>query len=1264
MNMKRLLFSFLMLVGFSSTSWAQLTEDFNTMTGSYSVSSRNLSSGTWTFSQAYAESSGNSRGNSGSACRINDDINNAHATTPTITSGVGTVSFYYRALNNDDGTFDLQISVDGGSFTTLASQNYSGSTYTLFTHTVNNASTDIRLRVLNDDQAGHVIIDDFEATAFIISNCSAEPSTQAENLQATNGSATSIDLSWNAATGANNYIVVAREANSVNFTPTDGTDYSSATGSGDFTAATSQGNSNKVVYAGNGTSTTVTGLSAGTAYFFQVFAFCSDDNFNYLTTAGTGNDGSTSYTPQISYCSGGPTSNGDSEIENVTLDGVGSADINNNTTGQCTGSSGGFINDFTAQSADLEINGTYTVSVEFGDCNDGTQYDGAGGVWIDWNADGDFDDANEEIGTVNVDVSAGNVIEDFTINVPSGQQIGNYRMRIVQTESASSGSISPCGAFSWGSIEDYTINVISSLLAFPPQALTATSTSLSSLQLDFTTNASGENIVIAQNTTNAFTNPTDGQTYTVGQSLGSATIIYNGNGSTLNLSALDGNTTYYFEAWSVNSSNEYSPSISTNELTQSDEGVLGSTVIEDFSNIPASNGSYLTRNWTGTNGISWTAYKARTDRTIDGNAICLEDASGSELVSGTISGGITTLSVTTRRAFGSNGDIGSCEVFVNSTSLGTITVGDNAETFSFNNIDVSGDFTITIENDASERAEIDNLTWVSPNNLQQDISSGGNWSSTSTWGEGAVPSSALDVAIEANTTVDGNFTVEKLVVNNGVTLTIASGNSLTLTEGITNNGTIIVENDGALLQSGSDVNNGSGSYQVKRNSSPLVDETRFNFWSSPLQSTTLGSAFPNSNSADFYTYNNSSWGSSLAAATTMTPGVGYTATGDPNADYTNPVTANINFTGNQVNNGDVTVSGLNGDYILIGNPYPSGLSASDLIANTDINAVYFWDHQNATNYSSQNGNQDSDYAVFNGSGGIKSDSGNVVPSGNIGTGQGFMAQFSTTQSGGSLTFSNDWRTATNNQFFSPIIDESKVRTWLNLTNENGAFNQILVALFDETTDELDVKFDAPRVKANPSLSFYSKLNAADYAIQALAKPTPMQGKVVELGVDAWETGEYTIELDSLGNWPTDYTLELVDVQEGVKINLLETESYTFDVTQIGSIAQRFYLNINKKLDQNNTDNKGELATSTEEVELENIKVYQAFDQLWVDALQTNVSVQQIDVITVNGQLVASQRVSNNKTRHNIATSGFAQGIYLVKITATNGSTINQKVFIK
>ncbi|NRR93298.1 choice-of-anchor D domain-containing protein [Winogradskyella undariae] len=162
------------------------------------------------------------------------------------------------------------------------------------------------------------------------------------------------------------------------------------------------------------------------------------------------------------YCNAGPTSSADSEIENVTLTGV-SLNISNDTSGTCTGGGTGAINDFTAQSADVYPGGSYALSVAFGDCSESyIDYDGAGGVWIDWNDDGDFDDTDEEITTVTlVGLNSGtNQIENITINVPASQALGDYRMRIVQQEGGTTGAISPCGTFSWGSVEDYTVTVV------------------------------------------------------------------------------------------------------------------------------------------------------------------------------------------------------------------------------------------------------------------------------------------------------------------------------------------------------------------------------------------------------------------------------------------------------------------------------------------------------------------------------------------------------------------------------------------------------------------------------------------------------------------------------------------------------------------------------------------------------------------------------------------------------------------------------------
>lgn len=206
------------------------------------------------------------------------------------------------------------------------------------------------------------------------------------------------------------------------------------------------------VYKGTANTETITGLTNNTNYTFKIFTRNDLNWSNGLTV---------SCTPTLAYCASGSTSAVDSEIENVTLVGQNNT-ISNNTSDVC--STG--VNDYTSMSADLEIGSTYTLSVEFGDCDNGAQFDGAGGVWIDWNNDGDFDDNNESIGTVDLFMTSSdaNVIENFTIIVPVAQTIGYYRMRIVQQEAGDSATISPCGTFTWGSTEDYTIEVINSCI--------------------------------------------------------------------------------------------------------------------------------------------------------------------------------------------------------------------------------------------------------------------------------------------------------------------------------------------------------------------------------------------------------------------------------------------------------------------------------------------------------------------------------------------------------------------------------------------------------------------------------------------------------------------------------------------------------------------------------------------------------------------------------------------------------------------------------
>lgn len=144
----------------------------------------------------------------------------------------------------------------------------------------------------------------------------------------------------------------------------------------------------------------------------------------------------------------------------------------------------------------------------------------------------------------------------------------------------------------------------------------------------------------------------------------------------------------------------------------------GTCGTEDFSNIPASSSSYLTRTWTN-NNIDWTATDARTDETINGKAITLRIGN---LTSSTISGGIQDLTIKTSLKYGTGPGV--LNVEINGVHVGTIpyTATANAiTTTTLSNISVTGDIVIKIINPITAtngpRVAIDDLSWTCASSL-------------------------------------------------------------------------------------------------------------------------------------------------------------------------------------------------------------------------------------------------------------------------------------------------------------------------------------------------------------------------------------------------------------------------------------------------------------------------------------------------------------------------------------------------------------------
>ncbi|MCD4818114.1 MAG: hypothetical protein K8S23_05445 [Candidatus Cloacimonetes bacterium] len=213
-----ILFSLILVTSFafSATHFVESFENPDAWSG-YTTGTVTFDSGAWDFISVYPEGSGDSYDGS-KACRINDDVAGASITAPAVNT-VGTVSFYYHRPYSGSGTFDFQISVDGGAYTTLASVDYSDITSpTYYSYDVNNAGNNIRVRIQNDDHTAHLTIDyvtvnDYDAgsnSAPSIIQIETDPSYPGSsdtvnvtaNITDSDGSITSASLFWGTVSGS------------------------------------------------------------------------------------------------------------------------------------------------------------------------------------------------------------------------------------------------------------------------------------------------------------------------------------------------------------------------------------------------------------------------------------------------------------------------------------------------------------------------------------------------------------------------------------------------------------------------------------------------------------------------------------------------------------------------------------------------------------------------------------------------------------------------------------------------------------------------------------------------------------------------------------------------------------------------------------------------------------------------------------------------------------------------------------------------------
>ena len=591
---------------------------------------------------------------------------------------------------------------------------------------------------------------------------------------------------------------------------------------------------------------------------------------------------------------------------------------------------------------------------------------------------------------------------------------------------------------------------------------------------------------------------------------------------------------------------------------------------------------------------------------------------------------------------------------------------------------------------------------------------GTNW----TWNDGTaidtMPTTNAIVIIDgdydtATGGVETSFEACECTVNSGNTLTIENNTYVLVENDLTVDGNLVVKTDGSFVQIndtatvGGDVLTDKTKISVEKETAPLASYLEYTYWSSPVANEVISDGLFEAFTSRIYSFNGANFRDSTQesnndnttnpgqddidddgndwqfanGATVMSPGIGFAAMHSPTGFvpsrflYTFEGPFNNGIYNIPIYRNDVELNDNNWNFI--GNPYPSAIDADlFLAANASIDqtvgatngAIFFWSHNTAAD-GNTNGNENenyaqSDYAIINGSGQTAGGDG-VIPNRYIPSGQGFFVSMddgatASVHSGSVMTtnvvFNNSMRvTGDNNQFFRTAQYN---KLWLNLTSDNGVFNQVLVAYVDGATDDDDgMYYDAYKNLSTDLYSgIYTTLDSSSdkkFAIQGKNPNGLNIDEVIPLGFSTSieEATIYTISIHTTeGAFMGENDIFIIDYDLNI-IHNLKTADYNFTADQ-GEFNDRFEIVFTPEaLSVNdNTIAYNDIVIT----ELNNGEV-----QIKVNAPYT---IEHVEILDVIGRRIYNLIGNNSIEVYNL--SKLSKAAYIARVTLSNGQVISKK----
>ena len=614
-----------------------------------------------------------------------------------------------------------------------------------------------------------------------------------------------------------------------------------------------------------------------------------------------------------------------------------------------------------------------------------------------------------------------------------------------------------------------------------------------------------------------------------------------------------------------------------------------------------------------------------------------------------------------------------------------------------------------------------------------------DWNTGSNWSFGTVPTKNEEVIIpdlgaSANypilvtgaplpppvsragcLTIEYNATIEiknngRLIVTDGIT--VDEGATLPDLNGkllIRSGGNLVQLNDGAV-----NTNNNSGNIKIQR-SVTGVNPDSYVYWSSPVEGFDVGAVSPNTTGFIF------EWDPTTSVAipygnwispspTIMSQGKGYiikdligtTPEDGTVPPFTAPIATTSEFIG-VPRNGELTTTIFRGDHLpaagdyagagntmatpnddnwnLIGNPYPSSISADAFIATNAgvievesgpvvFGTIWLWVHQNSTSLINDpfygdyvynyNGNQ---YTAYNMTGPNPAGF-----NGYIASGQGFfvlMQDIAGPTLSTDITFRNSMRYEVisgdeveydNNNFLRTSSNETDTnigterhRIWLDLIRPNDNATSILVGYIEGATNTADRLFDGHDLNKTGT-RLYSLIDNEEFSIQGKTLPFDQEDRV-PLGVTITENAMYQIAINTLdGLFENEAQAIYLEDTYTNTIHDLRSATYSF-TSEIGTFNDRFILRYtDQTLGVNPIDGDDGIIISTPKSEY----------------VKVNSELGAIDIIYIYDILgrVIFNTSNINSSEFVYRESNLSDGAYIVKVELVNGKQKIQKVVLR